>query len=169
MKRNERPFWYCLYRSDRIPGDTATVGNAVSGVTMTGDDEENVNYIIDEYGNENGETIPQYADAVRMVANISPATGQNQVEQFGNMDSYDKVIVTCDMNCPIDENTVLFIDKEPEYTEVRTNDVTESQALYGEDEITERVYRIPKYNYIVKRVAKSLNSISIAVRKVEVG
>ena len=169
LKRNQTAFWYCLYRSDRIPGDTATVGNAVSGVTMVGDDEENVNYIIDTYGNEDGETIPQYADAVRMVANISPATGQNQVEQFGNLDSYDKVIVTCDMSCPIDENTVLFIDKEPEYTEVRTNDVTESQALYGEDEITERVYRIPKYNYIVKRVAKSLNSISIAVRKVEVG
>ena len=169
LKRNMREFWYCLYKSDRIPGDTSSAGNAITGITAVEDDEQNVNYIIDDYGNENGETIPQYADAVKMYANISPATGQNQVEQFGNLDSYDKVIVTCDMSCPIDEDTVLFIDKEPEYTEVRTNEVTESQALFGEDEVTEKTYRIPKYNYIVKRVARSLNSISIAVRKVEVG
>lgn len=33
---------------------------------------------------------------------------------FGNLESYDKVLITDDMSCPIDENTVLFIDKEPE-------------------------------------------------------
>lgn len=145
LKRNQTEFWYCLL----IP-DTQEA-------------------VVDENGNETGELIPSYEEAVSMKANVSPATGQNQVEQFGNLDSYDKVIVTCDMSCPIDENTVLFIDKEPEYTEVQTHEIVEGQALYADDEIVEKTYELPKYNYIVKRVAKSLNGISIAVRKVDVG
>lgn len=145
LKRNQTEFWYCLL----IPNTQEA--------------------IVDEYGNETGELIPSYRKAVQMRANISPATGQNQVEQFGNLDSYDKVIVTCDMSCPIDENTVLFIDKRPEYTEVQTHEIVEGQALYADDEVVEKTYELPKYNYIVKRVAKSLNGISIAVRKVDVG
>lgn len=50
-----------------------------------------------------------------MRANVSAAAGSAQVEQFGNFAGYDKVILTDDTTCPIDENTVLFIDKEPEY------------------------------------------------------
>lgn len=46
-----------------------------------------------------------------MEANISPAAGYAQIQQFGQFISYDKVIITDDMTCPIDENAVLFIDK----------------------------------------------------------
>lgn len=112
--------------------------------------------------------ILAYEEASEMFANISPATGQSQVEQFGNLDSYDKVIVTCNMDCPIDENTVLFVGKEPEYTEVQTHEIVEGNALFADDEIVEKTYQLPKYNYIVKRVAKSLNSISMAISKVDV-
>lgn len=145
LKRNQTEFWYCLLKQNTQEA------------------------IVDENGNETGELIPSYKKAISMRANISPATGQNQVEQFGNLDSYDKVIVTCDMSCQIDENTVLFIDKRPEYTEVQTHEIIEGQALYADDEVVEKTYELPKYNYIVKRVAKSLNGISIAVRKVDVG
>ena len=102
--------------------------------------------ITDEYGNETGEPIVEYSEPVEMWANISPATGISQTEQFGNLDSYDKVIVTDDLNCPIDEHSVLFVEKEPEHN--------------LEDGLM--------YDYIVQRVAKSLNSISIAIRKVDV-
>ena len=88
----------------------------------------------------------EYKPAVAMNANISAATGSAQVEQFGNFAGYDKVIVTDDLSCPIDENTVLFIDKEPQYDKDGK----------------------PLYDYMVKRVAKSLNSISYAVSKVTV-
>ena len=121
LKRNMTPFWYCLYESS--------------------EDQ------YDEYGNLLPEPLVTYAEPVRMLANISAASGQAQTEMFGGLDSYDRVIVTADMDCPIDEHTVLFIDKEPE------------NSLSG----------APMYDYIVKRVAKSLNSISIAVRKVDVG
>lgn len=120
LKRNQTPFWYLLY-----------------------DRKEPVK---DEWGNESGETKVLYKDAVKCKANVSAATGSAQVEQFGNFAGYDKVIVTDDLSCPIDENTVLFIDKEPEYSEDGT----------------------PLYDYIVKRVARSLNSVSYAVSKVSV-
>lgn len=121
MERNKQELYYLLYdRTDPVK---------------------------DEYGNETGEGKVAYKDAVLFRANVSAATGSSQVEQFGNLAGYDKVIVTDDMSCPIDENTVLFLDKEPEYS---TDDGR------------------PLYDYMVKRVAKSLNSVSIAVTKVSV-
>lgn len=123
LKRNQRKFWYC---------------------TDTGDREE----IYDEWGNATGEYVPVYSEAHEMYANVSPASGYAQTEQFGNLESYDKVIVTDWMDCPIDENTVLFIDKEPEH---------------------DTSNNLPLFDYTVRRVAKSLNSISIAVQKVNVG
>lgn len=119
LKRNKTPFWYQLY--DR----TKTVE--------------------DENGNEVGSAVV-YKDAVEMKGNISSATGSAQVEQFGNFAGYDKVIVIDDMNCPIEETTVLFIDKKPEY-DAEGN---------------------PLFDYVVKRVAKSLNVIAYAVKRVDV-
>ena len=119
LERNKSAFWYLLY-GRKEP-------------------------IIDEYGNETGEEHVVYKDAVSAKANISTAIGSAQIKQFGNFAGYDKVIVTDDKTCPIDENTVLFIDKEPEYKDGK-----------------------PLYDYIVKRVAKSPNYISYAVSKVEV-
>ena len=122
LHRNKKKFFYCLYDSTEP--------------------------IYDEDSNEIGEKV-LYEPAVAMYANISPATGIANTEQFGNLENYDKVIVTDDMSCPIDESTVLFIDKDPEY----------------------KVYQAanePIYDYVVRRVAKSINSISIAVSKVKV-
>ena len=124
--------------------------------------------ITDEYGNETGEPIVKYSEPVEMWANISTANGYAQTEQFGNLDSYDKVLVTDDLNCPIDEHSVLFIETVPATTEVTTHEVIESETVLGDDEIIPKTEEVPKYDYIVKRVAKSLNSISIAIRKVDV-
>ena len=121
MVRNKRPFYYLLYL-----------------------DKEK---ITDESGNETGEERMLYSEPVFMQANVSAATGFAQTEQFGNFISYDKVIVTDDVDCPIDENSVLFLDKEPEY-DLESGD--------------------PLYDYTVRRVAKSLNSVSIAVSKATV-
>lgn len=120
MERNKQMFFYLLY-----------------------DRKEPVK---DGDGNETGEETVVYKPAVSFRANVSAATGASQVEQFGSLTGYDKVIVTDDMTCPIDENTVLFLDKKPEYDEDGK----------------------PLYDYMVKRVAKSLNSVSIAVTKVSV-
>jgi hypothetical protein len=119
MNRNKRPFWYLLYQGTELGKDAG--------------------------GYETGEKNVKYAGPVKMEANISPAAGYAQIQQFGQFISYDKVIITDDMTCPIDENAVLFIDKKPEYKDGR-----------------------PLYDYVVKQIAKSLNLVSIAVSKVNV-
>ena len=135
LKRNQRPLYYCLY-AGKEP-------------------------IIDEYGNETGENIILYEPPVQLYANISPATGQSSTEQFGNLENYDKVIVTTWMDCPVDENSVLFIDKEPDESSVLTHVPTAITVI-------DKTVEVPAPDYIVRSVAKSLNSISIAVRKVRV-
>lgn len=100
----------------------------------------------DDNGYETGEMDTVYKRPVRMKCSVSPAMGYAQVNLFGNLESYDKVLITDDMNCPIDENTVLFIDKKPEF---------DSEG-------------VPLFDYTVRRVAKSLNCIAYAVRKVTV-
>lgn len=120
MKRNLSPVYYCLY-ADKQPQ-------------------------VDEEGYETGETQVLYKPPKKLMCSVSPATGYAQVNMFGNLDSYDKVLITDDMSCPIDENSVLFIDKKPEFN---------SEG-------------VPLFDYTVRRVAKSLNSISYAISKVKV-
>lgn len=122
-QRNGKTFWYRLLTSP------------VSAITDTD-------------GNETGEYETTYGEAVKARASISAAKGVSALEQFGNLDNYDKVIVTTDMSCPIDENTVLYIDTCPH-----------------KDRITGKY---SPYDYVVVRVARSWNVISIAVRKVDV-
>ncbi len=119
LERNKRDFYYSLF-----------------------DKKEPVT---DEKGRRAGSRLV-YKSPVKMSANISSAQGENQAMQFGISEKYDKVIVTADMNCPIDENTVLFVDKSPEFDE--------------DDN--------PIFDYIVKEVAKSLNSSAYAIEKVKV-
>lgn len=97
--------------------------------------------------NEDGEPYNVYSLPTYMEANVSAATGKSQTEMFGENTEYDKVIVTDEMNCPIDEHSVLWVDKSPEY---------DSDGLPT------------AWDYIVKRVAKPLDSVSYAIKKVDV-
>lgn len=83
-----------------------------------------------------GEKEVIYSDPILARGNIAPATGSAQIEQFGTALNYDKVII-CEP-IAISENDVLYLD-------------TTLDA--GPD-------------YIVTRVAKSLNHTAIAVSKI---
>ena len=98
----------------------------------------------DEYGNLSGEYEVTYGEPVKVFGNISPAQGDMQTRQFGESEIYDKVIVLGNPKTPIDEFSILWVDREPN----STNKV-------GHD-------------YVVKKVARSLNSVSIAISKVNV-
>lgn len=120
MEKNKVPFWYCPYlRTEPI---------------------------LDANGRKTSEKRIVYGEAVSVKANISPAGGEAQAEMFGNLTDYDKVIVLEQPDFPMDENSVLFVDKVPE------------QDAEGN----------PLYDYAVKKVARSLNSASYAIRKGEV-
>lgn len=97
--------------------------------------------VIDEYGNQTGEYEILYTPPTLLKINVSAARGEYSTRQFGDTEKYDKVLMTDDLNVPITETSILWIDSLD----------------------TEK-----PHDYIVKKVAKSLNSVSIAVSKVSV-
>lgn len=130
MERNKSRFFYALY-IEKVPK-------------------------MDEYGNVTGEYEIIRDNPVEFSANISSAKGEISTRQFGESESYDKVIVMGTDAPPIDEYTVLWVDKTPQ--------VDETGALVTNDDGEV----ITPHDYIVKKVAKSLNSVSIAISKVTV-
>ena len=116
LVRNRQPFWYALY--------------------------EGKEEVRDEHGFLTGENAVKYSDPMLYTkANISSASGYSNTMQFGILADYDKVIVTGDMTCPIDENSILWIDE------------TDTSK---------------PHDYIVKRVRRSINGLSYEVAKVKV-
>lgn len=112
--------------------------------------------IVDEYGTDTGEYDVQHGNPVKSSANISAAKGETQTRQFGENVSYDKVIAMDNDSPPIDEYSILWIDTMPELN------ADGSLAVDSEGKV-----KTP-HDYIVKKVAKSLNSVSYAVSKVSV-
>lgn len=97
--------------------------------------------ILDDDGNDTGEARATYFPPVELRINVSPAAGESATRQFGDIVDYDRTLVICDTTLPIDEHTVFWID-EPDTSQ--------------------------PFDYTVKKVAESLNSLQIAVKKVEV-
>lgn len=102
----------------------------------------------DEYGNNTGEYEVIYSNPIVCKGNISAAQGEVETRQFGDSESYDKVIVLDNRNIPIDEYSILWVDTLPIINDDGTTDTP--------------------HDYIVKKVARSLNNVSIAIRKVNV-
>lgn len=118
LERNKRLFHYALFK--------------------------NYEAIKDDEGNETGEKRIVYSEPVSAKGNIS-FDGEAHAERFGTSLQYDGVIALDDTNSPIDENTVLFINVQPERNE-------DGELLY---------------DFIVSKVVPSLNSLLVAVMSVE--
>ena len=104
--------------------------------------------ITDEYGNATGEYNLAYENPIQLLGNVSAAQGEIQSRQFGESESYDKVIVLDDSDTPIDEYAILWVDTLPHLNEDGSTDTP--------------------HDYIVRKVARSLNGVSIAISKVDV-
>lgn len=104
--------------------------------------------ITDEEGYFTGEYALGFGKPKKVRANVSAARGEATVRQFGENLPYDRVIVLDDPNTLIDEYSVLWIDRKPKINRDGTTDTP--------------------HDYVVKQVARSLNSVSIAVAKVAV-
>lgn len=136
LKRNQKTIWYQLYQ-DNIPVyETDLDGNIVTD-PITGKPLLT------------GETKVGYSDPVEFRANVSAARGEAQSDPFGVDLSYDKTMVSCDMGLPIDELSVLFVDKKPDF------DAGGNLANIAD--------------YKVVKVAKSLNSALYAIKKITEG
>lgn len=130
MERNKQSFYYALYESRQE--------------------------ITDDYGNATGQFEIIRGNPIQFMANISAAKGETQTRQFGESETYDKVVVMGDDAPPIDEYSVLWIDTVPQL------DDSGSLAVDDDGEV------ITPYDYVVKKVAKSLNSVALAISKVSV-
>lgn len=115
LAENKQVFWYALY-----VGETDTV---------------------DTDGNYTGGKTKTYSEPVKAEMNISAARGGADIEQFGINDNYSRVIVTDELDCPINTDSILWVG----------------------------VPTTAPYNYRVTRVAKSLNSITYAIQEVNAG
>lgn len=93
--------------------------------------------IRDEYGNETGEYEVLYHPPQAVELNVSAASGTSPVQPFGIAKNYDKLLVA------------------------RDSDITETSVLWIDSLDTAK-----PYDYVVVGVAKSLNSVSIAVKHV---
>jgi hypothetical protein len=104
--------------------------------------------MVDEYGNLTGESEIQFGHPVKLFGNVSSAKGEMQTRQFGESESYDRVIVLDNADTPVNEYTILWVDSLPH---LEADGSTHTP-----------------HDYIVKQVARSLNSVSIAISKVQV-
>ena len=106
-------------------------------------------------GRKTGQYRVQYRKPVLSKANISAARGETNTTQFGEDVTYDRVLVMDDPLTAIDEHSVLWIDTVP----MLAPDGTLDENASGE-------IKTP-WDYVVKKVARSLNSVAIAVSKVK--
>lgn len=93
--------------------------------------------IMDEYGNETGEVSEVYTEPVEIKLNISAAVGQEAIEVFGSETSYTRVIAA-DASCPIVERARVWYQRST----------------------------TQPHNYVVRKVADSLNSKLLALSEV---
>ena len=100
--------------------------------------------ILDDNGLHTGEYELTYTEPAEVKVNISASRGQAEIDLFGTDLNYTNTIAT-DKDLGIDEHSILWVGKE----------------AYQNSLVT-------PHNYIVVSVAKSLNSIVYAIRKVDV-
>lgn len=89
IKKNLRKMWYALY-SDKIP-------------------------ILDKDGNPTFEYEPGYENPVEFKANLSAGSSDAEEQPFGTNVQYDRIILLYDMDCPIDENSRIWVKDKPTY------------------------------------------------------
>ena len=115
------------------------------GTTMGKDSDNNYTEPINSY------SIPIESRAV-----ISPASGNTELQLFGANEVYDKVITLDKGENYLAVGSVLWIDSDV------TLDTNGDLAVDSNGKL------LTPYNYVVTKVADSLNFVQVAIRKVTV-
>lgn len=104
---------------------------------------------VDEWGNTTTEYTVTYSNPTKVWGNISPEKNTDTVAIFGTDLRYDRVICLANESFPIDENSVLWVDNVP--------------VIDSETGATET-----PWDYVVSKIARSINGVNIAISKVDV-
>lgn len=102
---------------------------------------EGVTDVLDSDGNLTGEKQVSYTTPVKALMNVSGGRGQADINLFGIGSSTMRTIVTEDLDTPFSEETVFWIETDPD---------TEP------------------YDYRVVNVARTINQVVIAIDEVGV-
>ena len=88
LKRNTRRIWYCLYEglNEQPP--------------------------LDDEGFPTCESVEVYGEPHEIYCTVDFSGGQSRPNAFGTLETYQDHIYVADPQCPIDENSVLFIGVE---------------------------------------------------------
>lgn len=93
---------------------------------------------------DTGEDTYVYDSPVAITATVSPAEGSTSRTAYGASPNYDRIVLIDDMDCPVEETSLLWLEREPEY-------------------VNEQLANRP--DFMVVRVAKALNHIKVVARK----
>jgi len=115
LRRNKKTLYYALYQGQ----------------------EE----ILDANGLRTGEYQPSYSKPEKIRMNVAPAQDSIDWNPFGISTPYTKVAMTFDLNSPISETSIVWMDKSTD----------------------------EPHNYVVVALARSLNVIAYALREVKNG
>ncbi|MBS6475120.1 MAG: hypothetical protein KH354_03960 [Clostridiales bacterium] len=92
-------------------------------------------------GYNTGSFVPHYGDLKSAYLTVSSNRGSSETEMFGSLEAYDRTMITADIRCPINEESILWLDG--------------ADTQYA-------------HNYVVTKRAPWKNSIVYAIRKVTV-
>ena len=99
---------------------------------------EGVKDVMNDKGEYTGQQQVVYSEPIKGMGHITASRGSSEITQFGTNVAYDQTILMDSTD--MTENSIIWIDISPEQP----------------------------YNYIVSRIAQSLNHVTIAIRRVEV-
>lgn len=139
LKKNQQPLYYATYSEEIKIFQRDEAGN-IQYVEVDGELKPI------ELG-----VVPGYNNPVLFYANISAGKGSAQDSPFGSDVDYTRTISTCDMTCPIDELTRIWIENEPQYNPDGTVDGDSAD------------YKVAAHS------ARGLNNIVIAIKKLPKG
>ena len=97
---------------------------------------------VEKDGKKTGRKRTVYDNVVTVYGTVSTPTGSTTLDMFGTDKDYDKIVVLDKTDIDINENSVLWID-----------------AQYNDN---------VDHDYIVRRILKNRNFLTIGVRKVDV-
>ena len=126
--------------------------------------------VVDDYGNEIIGSETTYSNVNLLMANVSPAKGDAELQQFGINEDYTRTVVT-DKKLPIDEATVMWVGLGRLDVYDSADIYTDGDTVIKDGQIVRfkngRFVEVP-YNHKVVKVAKSINSTTYAIKEVNV-
>ena len=118
-----------------------------------------------------GENVPTYDKVVeaRMVVGI--ATGSAALEEFGINDGYAIKVVTDDVNCTLNTDSIVWLGMGKLYEYDEDTYVAGAPCIHnGEIEkldLGTEEWQVVNYTHIVKRVSKSFGYITYLLKEVD--